>query len=123
MDSLVPSISPSEAIMTVEQAYEDIASALLTVVQDRSWSSIQTHVTIHTSMTEESVAIFDEDEIDRSRYIDSPEVAGNVLRAALFLRDDLLKTRGDKISAFTATLLKNGKFRIDYEYANSVASG
>ncbi|MEO8121765.1 MAG: hypothetical protein ABI606_20885 [Rhodoferax sp.] len=36
--------------------------------------------------------------------------------AALYLRDDLLKTTGERIWGLTFTLYPTGKFKIDYDY-------
>ena len=36
--------------------------------------------------------------------------------AALFLRDDLLATTGERIWGLTFTLYPDGKFKIDYDY-------
>ncbi|MEO8121767.1 MAG: hypothetical protein ABI606_20895, partial [Rhodoferax sp.] len=36
--------------------------------------------------------------------------------AALYLRDDLLKTTGQRIWGLTFTLYPSGKFKIDYDY-------
>lgn len=36
--------------------------------------------------------------------------------ACIFLRDDLLKTTGQRIWGLTFTLFPDGKFRIEYDY-------
>lgn len=44
------------------------------------------------------------------------EVAGPASRAALFLRDDLLRTTGQRIWGLTFTLFPDGQFKIEYDY-------
>lgn len=43
-------------------------------------------------------------------------VAFEINDACLFLRDDLLKTTGQRIWGLTFTLFPNGNFRIEYDY-------
>ena len=105
--------------MTAEQAYEDIATAVLEEVHDIPWSSIEVAVTTHEAMIETSVTVWSDGVADYSRAPRSSAGRLKLLDAALFLRDDLLKTAGDKIGGFTYTLTNDGKFNIDYIYAHS----
>jgi DNA-binding NtrC family response regulator len=108
--------------MTAEQAYEDIASAVLEQVHDIHWSRIEVALSTHEAMIETAVTVWSNGIADYSRAPRSSVARQKLLDAALFLRDDLHKMKGDNISGFTYTLSKDGKVKIDYVYADSSKS-
>jgi hypothetical protein len=104
--------------MNTEHAYEQIAKAMLSAAEGEAWTSLVLLATVYDQMVSGRFAVWNDDKADKSRYIASP-ASEAVLDAALFLRDDLLKTTGDRISGFTFTLHKDGKFNIDYRYGET----
>ncbi|MGE5622772.1 MAG: hypothetical protein ACM3WS_06425 [Bacillota bacterium] len=102
--------------MTVEGAYQDIASALMSVLRGEAWTKIQIDARIYENTIREVIVVWHGESADRTRYIEAPAMADKVLNASLFLRDDILQTTGERISGFVFTLQNDGKFHIDYQY-------
>ena len=101
--------------MNSEQAYEQIARAMLTTAKGARWTTLVLEANVYDHLVSGRFVMWNNDEVDESRYVPSPS-SRNVLEAALFLRDELLATSGERITGFTFTLQLNGKFNIDYRY-------
>ncbi len=102
--------------MTVEGAYQEIASALISVLRGETWTKIQVDARIYENMIREVIVVWNEESADRTRYIEAPDMVEKVLNASLFLRGDILQTTGERISGFVFTLQNDGIFHIDYQY-------
>ena len=100
---------------SVEDAYQTIANTLNAWAKS-GWRSLELRTPIYRTMcggmsfssigdngSEEQLQ-FDWDGIDRINH------------AVLFLRDDLVRTTGQRIWGLTFTLRSNGKFSLGYDY-------
>lgn len=102
--------------MDVEEAYSKVAQLGLHVFNGEDWDRIIIRSNVGNRMVSSEF----------TRSLDGNEVAGTrpapfdveieSTKAALFLRDDLLKTTGDRIWTMTMTIESNGKFDIKYGY-------
>lgn len=102
--------------MQTEEAYELIAQDLYAVVEPSHWDCARVTTKVFTRMTESSYSRqFNGDCFENERF-PSLRTAGPASKAALFLRDNLLQTTGQRIWALTFTLYPDGKFNIDYDY-------
>lgn len=99
----------------IEQAYGAIAQILISRISSGNWKSLVVSCKILSLSAGRSVAkkidIFDNVE-PFSCGLD----AGTILDAAVYLRDDILKTTGQRIWGLTFTLYPTGKFNIEYDY-------
>jgi hypothetical protein len=104
--------------MNVEKVYEAVAAlALCCSVNLEKWGRILVTSKIYGKMCE--IKILSENNGDyETLYL--PDGKGRVLidanKGMLFLRDDLIKTTGQRIWGLTFTLWPNGKFNIEYDY-------
>ncbi len=99
----------------VEEAYQELAKSVLDFVSNREWDSGVCCSRIYSQMAKSSWH-FVLDGIKNAKatgWGDSKIDAGG---AALFLRDDLRRTTGQRIWGLTFTLYPTGKFNIEYDY-------
>jgi hypothetical protein len=101
---------------TVEEAYQVLATELLEFIETDLWDKAESHIEIYTQMTRTDYLRFYKDTFVNNDRFPSFEVAGAASRAALYLRDDLLRTTGARIWGLTFTLYPNGKFNLEYDY-------
>lgn len=102
---------------TAEDAYKKLASYVLAYEGDRSWESAGCKFLIYSKMASGSQWLVSggmRDEIGGFEGSEDALWAG--LDAALFIRDDLLSTTGQRIWGLMFTLYPDGKFNIDYDY-------
>lgn len=99
---------------TVEEAYSAIGGALLSsvtggwdallftaVILDKDCSSMRTSQLVNTELKSIGLGF-------KNGFVAND--------AALYLRDDFLRTTGDRIWGLTFTLYPTGKFKIEYDY-------
>jgi hypothetical protein len=103
-------------IQTVEQAYQALAQELIDYAANLQWESIGTKTTVIANMTQSSYWRESLGQVIENERLPSMNAAGYASRAVLFLRDDFLRTTGDRIWGLTFTLFPTGKFKIDYDY-------
>lgn len=103
------------SIHKVEDAYNELGKAVLDFAQDRQWEKGVCNCQIYNKMASSSCALLiDERVINKALgWGDSSIESGD---AALFIRDDLLRTTGQRIWGLTFTLYPDGKFNIEYDY-------
>jgi hypothetical protein len=107
----------SEALMkTVEEIYKQIAQDLIWFVGEDSWQKSVMSATVWKTSTQSSFfRLTNGKEIRDNKFLPLEKGLENSA-AILFLRDDLLKTTGQRIWGLTFTLYPDGKFNIDYDY-------
>lgn len=104
-------------ITTVQQAYDAIARYLLSFVGVRPWDSVACKLRIYSKMASGSQCLIANGVSDESGgFEQDPNAMWEGLDAATFLRDDLLRTTGERIWGLTFTLHPDGKFNIEYDY-------
>lgn len=102
---------------TVEEAYQKLASYILAFVGDRKWESAGCTLSVYSKMASGYQWLISGGVKDESGGFERNGGAlWEGLDAALFLRDNLLKTTGRRVWAIAFTLYPNGKFHIEYDY-------
>lgn len=100
---------------SVEDAYQAIGTALLESAQ-ADWGAIFLHTKIlRKNCSAMSTEMAFESNTRRNVELSFTSVF-NVNDACIFLRDDLLRTTGQRIWGLTFTLYPTGKFNIEYDY-------
>jgi hypothetical protein len=102
-------------INTVEDAYELMGQIILRNAHSSEWHSLIIDAPILSTGCGGVVTV----QRDQSGKDTDLHVAFDVFeiqQAALFLRDELLRTTGDRIWGLTFTLFPTGKFKIEYDY-------
>jgi hypothetical protein len=102
--------------MSVESAYEAIAEAALGFVKDRRWDVVRAKHGILSSMVSSEWLIEAAGAVDETGDLPEKEVRRKATESIRFLRDDLLRTTGQRIWGLTFTLYPDGKFNIEYDY-------
>ena len=100
---------------TVEQAYEMLSLSILDFIKDRTWDQGICECQIFSKMASAS-HFFVFQGVVNDVAMGWPKKGISAGNAALFLRDDLLKTTGRRIWGLSFTLFPDGKFRIEYDY-------
>lgn len=100
---------------SVEDAYQMLAQTALDFVKSRDWDKAYCRCHIFERMAS-SVNWLEYKDIEDKKSLGWPAPGLSASSAALFLRDDLLKTTGQRIWSLTFTLYPNGKFSIEYDY-------
>lgn len=104
-------------INSVEIAYIKIANYLTAFIGHRVWDSATCHFRIIAKMARGTQWLVHNGVEERKGDFESrSEAIWDGLDAALFLRDDLLRTTGQRIWGLTFTLFPDGKFKIEYDY-------
>jgi hypothetical protein len=109
------SVSP---LASVEDAYQSLSKLAMDFVATRVWDVVG----VSAQITQGAVTL--SDYWLMSNGVRDEQAVGwgnnNVLRSATnairFLRDDLLRTTGQRIWGLTFTLYPDGKFNIEYDY-------
>jgi hypothetical protein len=102
---------------TVEQAYEKLADYALAFVDGRAWDGVECNYKILNKMATCDHHFFKGNETEnQGGFTSSSSAIWDGLEAAIFLRDDLLKTTGQRIWGLIFTLRPNGKMNIEYSY-------
>jgi len=103
--------------INIEDAYGALAKYVLAFIGERSWDSAGCKIGILAKMANGSQWLVSDGNLDEHGGFEDDQAAiWEGLDAALFLRDDLLKTTGHRIWSLTFTLYPNGKFNIEYDY-------
>lgn len=104
-------------VNTVEQAYQIISRELLAFVNEREWDAVLGRFQILHSMVSSSWELKNKlgNFYDGGRDVSLAETKEKTA-AIRFLRDDLLRTTGQRIWGLTFTLYPTGKFNIEYDY-------
>lgn len=101
----------------MNEAYRAIADDLLAFINDRPWHSAQAKYGLLQRMIYSSWRLSNDDGIffdgGRSQSLDETRQKTAAIR---FLRDELLRTTGQRIWGLTFTLYPTGKFNIEYDY-------
>lgn len=100
---------------TVEQAYQMIKESITDFIKDRNWDRGICKCQIFSKMAS-STHCLEYKGVEDSMALGWPSKGISAGDAALFLRDDLLKTTGQRIWGLTFILFPDGKFRIEYDY-------
>lgn len=102
---------------TVEEAYNALGRYVLAFIGNRAWEEAGCSCHIYSKMASGShwlkhIGMVDE----KGGFEGDSDAMWDGLDAALFLRDDLLRTTGHRIWGLTFTLYPDGKFNIEYDY-------
>jgi len=104
-------------INSVEEAYGLLAQYLIGFIDGRQWDRAVCNMRILNSMARGMHWLEYGDIVDElGGFSNDSNVIWDGLDAALFLRDDLLATTGERIWGLTFTLYPKGKFNIEYDY-------
>lgn len=103
------------AMNSVEEAYNELGRAVLDFIQTRQWEKGECRCRILNKMASSTCAL-EMDGIEINKAMGWGDSSIDPGAAALFLRDHLLATTGDRIWGLTFTLYPDGKFKIEYDY-------
>jgi len=102
---------------SVEDAYMALAKYLQGFVEHRKWEITGCHMQILSKMARGSQWLVNEGKRDENGgYEHNQHVIWDGLDAAIYLRDNILATTGQRIWGLTFTLYPTGKFNIEYDY-------
>ncbi len=99
----------------IEEAYKVISTALLSACSKSTWKCLQVDAPVLGKNLGGTVTI---QKLSDGSECDIPIGWGvfDIQKAALFLRDNILATTGQRIWGLTFTLYPDGKFNIEYDY-------
>jgi len=100
---------------TVEEAYQELAKSVLDFIGERAWDLGVCTSTIYSKMASSSKYLI-ANNVKNTKALGWPDSSIDTGGAALFLRDDLLRTTGQRIWGLTFTLFPDGQFKIEYDY-------
>lgn len=104
-------------INSSEQAYEVFANHLISFIDGREWDVGIVSYKVFGKMSSAKVRFQRGDKEEKlGGYTKNANAKWDGLDAALFIRDDLVKTTGKRIWGLTFTLWPSGKFNIEYDY-------
>ena len=101
---------------SVEEAYNTLAKDTLAFPNGRTWTKVCGEYKVYSKMVSCRWWLENNNTIDRKWANGSDQFNKLACDAALFLRDDLLSTTGERIWGLTFTLYPTGKFEIEYDY-------
>lgn len=101
---------------TVEEAYHAIGAAALAFPKERAWNFVYGKYGLLTNMVSAEWGIEYDGTVDETGTAPPKELRDPSMDAAIYLRDDLLRTTGARIWGLTFTLYPTGKFKIEYDY-------
>lgn len=99
---------------TDEDAYKKIAQCLIASV-DSDWDC----VILETKILDRNCSALSVMQVTKSKHksLAMPfDAIFDTNDAAIFLRDEILQAKGDRIWGLTFTLHPDGKFKIEYDY-------
>lgn len=99
---------------SVEQAHQELKDACIAFVRGRPWDAVTCHAVILNKMARIQIYLVHDNKIERERLAGTEAVAAPE-DAALFLRDDLLRTTGERLWGLTFTLYPDGRFNIEFD--------
>ncbi len=102
-------------IRSIDEAYGELALGIKDFVKDRPWDSASCECRLFQKMVQSSHWCISGGVKDAGG-VDWPDTSIAVGDAAIFLRNHLLKTTGQRIYGLTFTLTPDGKFTLDYDY-------
>jgi len=103
-------------INTVEDAYQAIGRDIASFPNGRAWDLASGRYDVYSIMVSCKWWLENNGVIDKKWNEGDEQFNALACDAALFLRDNLLKTTGQRIWGLTFTLFPDGKFRIEYDY-------
>lgn len=102
---------------TVEDAYASLARYVMAFIGNRAWDEAGCKCRVLSKMSSGSQWLIRNGVTDeKGGFEEGTDAMWEGLDAALFLRDDLLATTGQRIWGLTFTLYPDGKFNIEYDY-------
>ncbi len=102
-------------ITTAEMAYETLARAVHKFPGDRAWQHAFGKYSILNEMVSVQWGVLSNGVIDQKGASPPRNLISESMDAVLFLRDDLIRTIGQRIWGLTFTLYPDGKFTIEYD--------
>jgi hypothetical protein len=100
---------------TVEQVYQELAASCVDFAGGRQWDLVVCEAVVLGKMARTHHVLSFEGSRDGDG-LGWPDLSISPGAAALFLRDDLLQTTGQRIWGLTFTLFPDGQFKIEYDY-------
>ncbi len=102
---------------SVEGAYRNLAQYVLSFIGARQWDVAGCSMRIFSKMARGSQWLVKHgNREERGGFEENQNALWDGLDAAIFLRDHLRATTGDRIWGLTFTLYPDGKFEIKYDY-------
>lgn len=100
---------------SVEDAYQEIAKSIIDFISGRPWDYGVFESEIYSSMTK-SIWYLAYDGLKNKKSIGWGDSSIDSGGAVFLLREDLLRTTGQRIWGVTFTLYPDGKFDVEYNY-------
>jgi hypothetical protein len=100
---------------SVEDAYKELAKSVLDFVGTRDWDIGVCTSKTYSKMAQSSWYLI-ANGVKNAKAMGWGDSSIDTGGAALFLRDDLLRTTGQRIWGLTFTLFPDGQFKIEYDY-------
>lgn len=101
---------------TVEDAYRELASGIVDFAAGRSWERACCKCEIYDKMASATYWLEGSGNIDRDA-LGWPDSSINIGQAAIFIRNNILATGGQRIWGLTFSLFPDGKFDLEYDYS------
>lgn len=95
---------------SVEEACSAIAEKMVAAADAVEWHRLELHAKVFGSMVSSELTVLCAGAIDESKYVKS------ILDSVITLRDENLRTTGQRIWGLTFTLYPDGKYDIAYDY-------
>ena len=101
---------------SLDAAYVALANAAEKFPAGRKWDEVRAQYKLWAGMTSYRCLLVSEGEVDEKGDLPPEEICDFSMRAAEYLRDNLLQTTGHRIYGLTFTLFPDGKCKIEYDY-------
>ncbi len=100
----------------VENSYQLIATEVLAFIAGRDWQEAGAQYEIWPKSISTYWWRKIDDVIDKKGGFPPDQISANASDAVTYLRDEILRIKGDRIWGLTFTLHPDGKFKIEYDY-------
>ena len=102
---------------SVEDAYANLGLYVTAFIGQRLWESAGCQMKIYAHMAfANQWLVYQGTKDEKGGFEESPQAIWKGLEAATYLRDDMLKTTGNRIWGLTFTLASDSTFAIEYVY-------
>lgn len=106
-------------IISVEMAYESISNYILNFLAGRQWdkAGVKAEITSRAATLRDLWLSKDDSVNEKATGFGDREIGRTAMDSIFFLRDNLLRTTGQRLWGLTFTLYPDGKFNIEYDYS------
>lgn len=100
----------------VEEAYQAIAEDVMAFPGERAWDEVVGKYGIYSTVVESRWWLVKDGCVDEKWNGGSEDFNLRAFSALRYLKDNILKSGGDRIWGLTFTVYPNGQFNIEYNY-------